>query len=62
MALRKQNRWRNWVLPLSLSLNVLLATAAAVHILKGPPHRPPPGPENIIDHVVEILSPADAAI
>jgi len=62
MAPRGQNRWRSWLLPLSFSLNVLLATAAAVHLLKGPPHHPPPGPEHIIDHVAGILPPADAAI
>ena len=62
MAPLRQNRRQSWLLPLSLSLNVLLATAAAVHLLKGPPHRPPPGPAHIIDHVTGILSPADAAI
>jgi uncharacterized membrane protein len=62
MALNRKIRWQNWVLPLSLSLNALLGTAAAVHFVMGPPHRPPPGPEHVIDHVVGILSPADATI
>ncbi|OAN52283.1 hypothetical protein A6A04_00895 [Paramagnetospirillum marisnigri] len=53
---------RRWSLPLSLALNVFLATVIALH--PRPPHRPgpPPPPIEIARQIAASLPPADGAI
>ncbi|RAU22775.1 hypothetical protein CU669_05130 [Paramagnetospirillum kuznetsovii] len=52
---------RRWLLPLSLALNVFLATVIVMH--PRPPHRGgPPPPAEIAQRIAETLPPADGAI
>lgn len=52
---------RRWSLPLSLALNVFLATVVVMH--PRPPHRPgPPLPAEIARQMAATLPPADGAI
>jgi len=52
-----------WLLPASLAVNVFLGVVVATHHHGHPPFRPgpPPGPEDMVEHMAESLSPADAA-
>lgn len=50
---------RRWLLPVSLSLNAFLLVLVLWH--PRPPHGPP-DPRHIVDHMVEDMRPADAAI
>ncbi|MEI7609337.1 MAG: periplasmic heavy metal sensor, partial [Rhodospirillaceae bacterium] len=54
------DRWRRWALPLSLSVNVFLATVIVVH--EWHRHRGPPDPRHMIEEIARELPEADAAI
>ncbi|MDO8604982.1 MAG: periplasmic heavy metal sensor [Phaeospirillum sp.] len=55
-----KSAFRRWVLPLSLALNVFLATIVVMH---PPHHRPGPAPPAMVAaHIAETLPPADGAI
>lgn len=51
-----------WLLPVSLSLNVFLAVAMAVHLTSRPGFGPPPRPDRIAEDIAATLSPADGDI
>ncbi len=54
-----------WLLPVSLSLNVFLAVAMAVHLTSSPGFGPPPPlprPDRIAEEIAATMSPADGDI
>ena len=53
-------RWRQWVLPVSLAVNVFLLTVIAVHEWQRP--HGPPNPRRMVEDIAKSLPEADAAV
>ena len=53
-------RWRRWVLPVSLAVNVFLLTVIAVHEWRRP--HGPPNPRRMVEDIASSLPEADATV
>ena len=61
--MRLSPRLSRWLLPLSLALNVFLATLAVMRPPFPPPrHGPPPSPAHIAERIAQTLPAADGAV